>query len=69
MATSKYTITLEWENGVGFQMKSQENAEGVVTVVKVDENAHYPDIRPDIDSICETYFAKTMKKVSDEMVS
>jgi len=69
MATSKYTIVLQWENDVSFQMTCKKNDEQPVIVLKMDENNHFPYVIEDIKSICKKFFDAKLKIICDEMVS
>ena len=69
MATSKYTIVLQWENDVSFQMTSKKNDDAPVVVLRTDENNHFPDVIEDIKSICSKFFTARLKTICDEMVS
>lgn len=68
MGLSKYTLILEWENNKSFEMKSKKNEEGNITIVKIEENQHYPDVRSSVETICKTFFEKTLKEIGDEMI-
>ena len=67
MATSTYLIQLNWENGVGFEMKTQLNGGAIVTIISSDENNHYAANRKSIESICEVAFARMLKTIGDEL--
>ncbi len=68
MAEKEIEITLKWENDVSFSMKAKVGQNLPIVVIMTDENSHLADNWGNIASICQNYFAKTLKLIGDEMI-
>ncbi len=64
-----YSLDLEWENGVEFQLKSTKNQDTPIVIIKTEENEHYTVNRGNIEAICRSYFDLILKEIGDEMIT
>lgn len=68
MASSKYVITMEWENGKSLEMRSKKDADAAILIIRTEENNHFVDTRVQVEQICDTYFSRVVKAICDEMI-
>ena len=64
---NKLTVTFEWENNVGFQMKSKLNDEAVLTIQSMDENGHIRELWHHTQEACSDYIVIKLAQIGKEM--
>ncbi len=60
-------IKLIWENDTSFEMTSKQDAEDIISIIKVGENGDLATIWEHIERICYAYFTSKLTSVGDEM--
>lgn len=68
MAETVITIKVSYENGGDFKMTSiGGDGPAPLIVCHIQENSNITIAWPNVEKICESYFAEVLKKAGDEM--